>query len=392
MNLSPTAVYGVSHQHTAMSALRLALLPFLLAPALGMGQAGAEKALQEQQQAPALAEPYQGGWSVPPAYATEKKEAEAAAVEDASQRSAGSQLDALRWERNVSLAKNAGAIPAQDRARLVDLALELNATAPNTFEAHMANYYTQFPAPTAFEELDLASAKDKQREELIAPQLANAARKDDKAELATRAKDMKVRGRIAPPLYKVAEDIMASVEPGAVLIAAGEMDAYPLWVEQFANGKHADMLVVDERLLVDLAYRTRVWERTKARGVVPDETSFIARLGTATDRPVFLSLALGSKALGPLKDELYVTGLAMRLSNGPVDNIPLLEARWDRLKKPLDAGPLSRNYLVPGAVLLTHYRTIGDEARAARLEHELRAMAERLGATSTLVKSGILQH
>ena len=372
-----------------MSPIRHFLLPFALFPLLGMGQAGAEKALQEQQQAPAVAEPYQGGWSIPPRI-TETKETEA--LDDAGRRSAGSQLDALRWERNVALVKNEGALPAQDRARLVDLAVELNAAAPNSFEAHMANYYTQFPAPAAFEELDLARAKDKQREELIAPQLANAARKDNKAELTARAKDMKVRGRIAPPLYKVAEDIMASVEPGAVLFAAGEMDAYPLWVEQFANGKHPDMLVVDERLLADAAYRMRIWDRTKARGTVAAETGFIANLAAATDRPVYLSLALGSKAMAPLKDKLYVTGLAMRLSNGPVDNIPMLEARWDRLKKPLDAGPLSRNYLVPAAVLLTHYRTIGDEARASRLEHELRGMAERLGATSTLVKSGILQH
>ncbi|MBL7951010.1 MAG: hypothetical protein JNM62_04765 [Flavobacteriales bacterium] len=374
-----------------MSVLRFVLLPIILAPVLGMGQAGAEKTLEEQQQAPLLAEPYQGGWSVPPD-ANETKETKSVQLDEAEERSAGSQLDALRWERNVSLARNAGAIPVQDRAHLVDLALELNATAPNTFEAHMANYYTQFPAPAAFEELDLASAKDQRREELIAPQLANAARKDDKAELMERAKDMKVRGRIAPPLYKVAEDIMSSVEPGAVLFAAGEMDAYPLWVEQFANGKHTDMLVVDERLLADAAYRKRIWEHTKARGAVPGEAGFIASLSTATDRPIFLSLALGPKALGPLKDKLYVTGLAMRLSHGTVDNIPLLEARWDRLKKPLDAGPLSKNYLVPGAVLLTHYRAIGDEARASRLEHELRAMAERLGATSTLVKSGIFQH
>ncbi|HRF81768.1 MAG TPA: hypothetical protein PL070_16945, partial [Flavobacteriales bacterium] len=112
----------------------------------------------------------------------------------------------------------------------------------------------------------------------------------------------------------------------------------------------------------------------------------------ATDRPVYLSLALGGTTMAPLKDKLYVTGLAMRYSATSVDNIPLLATRWEKLKKPLDAGPLSKNYLVPGAVLLTHYRSTGDEARASKLEHELRGMAKALGATTALVKSGILQH
>lgn len=357
----------------------------LLVPTLVGAQSAAQEAVLL---APAVADPCQGGWGAP----VEAAEKEVLTVDAVPILDARHQLDQLRQERNASLARNAGTLPAADKTRLAQLSGTLNTTAPNSFEAHMANYYSQFPAPAAFQHLELAMMQDMDRDELIAPRLANAARKDNATELALRAKDMKARGRIAPALYAVADDILASLEPGAVLFAAGEMDAYPLWVEQFANGRHKDVLVVDERLLVDAAYRTRIWERTKARGEVPGEAGFIAALAAATTRPIYLSLALGSTALGPLKDRLYVTGMAMRLSSTPVDNMPLIEARWDRLKKPTDAGPLSKNYLVPGAVLLTHYRTIGDEARAARLEHELRTMARKLGATNDLVKSGILQH
>lgn len=369
------------------AARTIALLAYLL-PVFAVAQAASEKA--QDQLAPAIAEPYQGGWSAP----VESPKKEMLNEEVARERSQSSQhqLDQLRWERNASLARNAGDIPGADHARLVDLAVELNTVAPNSFEAHMANYYTQFPAVAAFQSLELAMLKGPEREELIAPRLVNAARKDNTAELTLRAKDMKARGRMAPALYKVAEDILASVEPKAVLFAAGEMDAYPLWVEQFANGKQKDVLVVDERLLGDAAYRMRIWERTQARGNVAGQVGFIPALAAATDRPVYLSLALGASTMAPLKDKLYVTGLAMRYSAASVDNIPLLAARWEKLKKPLDAGPLSNNYLVPGAVLLTHYRSTGDEARASKLEHELRGMAKALGATTALVKSGILQH
>ncbi len=62
------------------------------------------------------------------------------------------------------------------------------------------------------------------------------------------------------------------------------------------------------------------------------------------------------------------------------------------MKKPLDAGPLSRNYLLPGAILLYQYRISGNEAGASLLEHELRQMAVATGATQDLYKLGILQH
>ena len=376
----------------SMSALRIAGSMFLLLPVIGWGQANTEKAQDDQQQVPAIAEPYQGGWSVPVDASKKEAEERRKDLEQPATFGAQQQLDHLRWDRNATLARNAGDIPAVDQRRLVELAMELNSTAPNSFEAHMANYYTQFPAPAAFDELERAADKGNAREELIAPRLVNAARKDDNAELTARAKDMKVRGRIAPPLYQVANDILASVEPGALLFAAGEMDAYPLWVEQYANGRSKDLFVADVRLLADPAYRALVWQHAKARGTVAAESGFIGALAAATSRPVYLSLALGADVMAPLKDRLYVTGLAMRLSSTPIDNLPLLEGRWDRLKKPLNAGPLSRNYLVPGSVLLTHYRAIGDEPRASRLEHELRTMAKQLGATNALLRSGVLPH
>ncbi|HRH69599.1 MAG TPA: hypothetical protein PLB89_08850 [Flavobacteriales bacterium] len=361
----------------------------LLGLALLAGSSFGQAAVEEQVPATEVKDAVQGGWSVPD---LDRTKAIIVSDSEVLENSSKSQLDVLRVERNASLARNQGTIPALDQARLVDLAVDLNAASPQSFEAHMANYYVQFPAPEAFRELDLANAKGRDRDELIGPNLLNAARKDNTTELVACAKEMKLRGKVAPALYRVAEDIFASIEPSAVVFAAGEMDAYPLWVAQFAEDKRKDVLVVDERLLVDPAYRSSIWERSKARGNVPQADRFIADLPGATQRPVFLSLAVGQSTMAPLRERLYVTGLAMRLSATPIDNIPLLENRWDRFKKALDAGPLARNYLVPGAVLLTHYRAIGDEARASRLELELRDMAKKLGATNSLIKSGVLAH
>jgi hypothetical protein len=367
------------------------VIPFLLlSPYQALAQTTTAESTKPQQATLAIPEPYQGGWSVSGDAA--KEEVESKDPESLANTSARHQLDLIRWQRNTSLARHAGEVPSADQAQLETLALDLNTAAPNSFEAHMANYYMRFPAPSAFQELKEAAEKDGTREELIGPRLVDAARTGEQIALVSCAKDMKARGRIAPALYQVAQDLLASVEPGSVLFAAGEMDAYPLWVEQYANGRSRDVLVVDARLLADNGYRARIWALAKARGPVPAESGFIAALGTASTRPVQLSLALGTKVLAPLKDRLFVTGVALRLSNAPFDNLLLLEERWEKLKKPLNAGPFSQNYLVPGSVLLAHYRAVGDESRASRMEHELRRMAEQLGATGNLLRSGVLSH
>jgi len=350
-----------------------------------------QRAADAQQQNAVVYDAVQGGWAIP-AKTIHSEQREPLEQPSAPLLDPNVQLDRMRAARNLSLVQNQGTITRTDKADLINRAAVLNSAAPQSFEAHMANFYAQFPATTAFQELDLAMVKGRDREELIAPELANAARKDNAIELSKWAREMKARGRIAPGLYTYAQDLMASLEPGAVLIAAGEMDAYPLWVEQFANAQRKDVFVIDQRLLVDPAYRARIWERTKARGAVPMESDLMRTLPQSTDRPVYLSLALGSAAVSGLGSNSYVTGLAIRWSKEPIDNLRLLEERWGLFKKTMDAGPLSQNYLVPGSVLLKHYRSIGDETRASLLEHELRTMAKSLGATEKLIKAGVLAH
>ncbi|HQW05122.1 MAG: hypothetical protein IPH05_09495 [Flavobacteriales bacterium] len=364
----------------------ISLLSILVA-AHALGQTEAPRTAP-MQQGTTVRDGFQGGWSVATGQLAKAEEKE---LDDAELEVAFG-LDVIRSERNASLARNQGVIPQSDQGRIQALSDELNRRQPDSFDAHMANYYTAFPTPTAFQELDLAIARDRDRAELVAPRLVNAVRTDNTTELTLRAKDMRDRGGIAPPLYLVANDILASTEPGAIFFAAGDMDLFPLLVEQFVRGKRKDLLVVDLRLLGDPSYRLRIWERTKASGKVAPADQFVQDLASATVRPVYVSLALGQKELAPLKEKLYTTGLAMRYSTIPIDNIPLLESRWAAFRKPMDAGPLSQNYLLPGSVLLLHYRAIGDEPRASRLEYELRDLAQRVGATNALFRSGVLAH
>ncbi len=343
---------------------------------------------REAERAVEVKDAVQGGWSVSGAYEDANR---VGYLFDTIQPTI--QLEQVRVARNNALAKRKGKLSQGDCEDLKQLAGEVNSVSPNTFEGNMANYYAEFPAPASFGWLEQAKNIDPQREELIAPQLVQAARNDQRVELVRSANAMKQRGEVAPSLYHMAQDILLSVDRNGILIAAGEMDAYPVWVEQYANDDRNDVLTIDQRLLDDAAYRARMWERASADGVVPKNAGeFIDRLYMASKRPVFLSLAVGQPLANKYSAQLYVTGLAMRMSATPAGDPNLLESRWRAMHKPTDAGPLSGNYLVPGTALLNHYRAIGDEERANPLELELRNIAGRTGNTARMYTNGVFQH
>lgn len=343
-----------------------------------------------EQVAPVMQDPYQGGWQA-------KEQTFNAnlwgVLADEQPTNNEALLNQYRSERNASLARNNGNIPASDQANLDILADRISTVAPNSFEAHLAQFYSRFPTPTAFTELDLATAQGQDRMEVIGPQLINSVRSMNTIGIEKWSKALKERGNVAPGLWKLTDDMLLSVDKDAILFTAGEMDAYPAWAKQYADNVRKDLLIVDERLLVDAAYRQRIWTNAGAYGNAPEAgTAFISALGEATTRPVFLSLALGPDVAKSLREKLYVTGLAARYSNTVLDNVPILEKNWRTMKKATDAGPLSRNYLLPGSVLLMHYRALGDEEKASLLEHEIRQLADTLGATNNLIRSGVLQH
>lgn len=337
-------------------------------------------------------EPIQGAWNADELERTKGVWREVCA--DESQVDLTARFNLFRSERNAALAQGKGKLKAGDRERLSGLSEALERAAPMSFEAHMARYYVAFPAAEAFSALGMASQVDATRAELLGPRLADAARRSDPTALKESARALRSRGGIHPGFMQAADDLLLSVEPKAVLFVAGEMDAYPVWVRQHAEGQRQDLLVVDVRLLEDATYRKAVWSAGGAKGAAPaDAESFLARfVESKTARPIYLALSLGADRLAPFKQNTYSTGLAVKYSKVPVDNLPLLEERWGRFSKPTTAGPLSRNYLLPASILLQHYRNTGNEAKAAQMESELRRFATAIKSTSVLYTLGILEH
>ena len=371
-----------------MKLIRQLLLAPLLLPVAAAAQA--PSTARDVRVPSTVRDAYQGAWEVP----TIKDAANLEQTSDAALFNAPkATLDAFRQQRNDALIRGRGELTTADMALLRQQFNALEAIDPQGFDTHLAGYYLLFPKQEAFGHLDAAVALDADRRELIAPRLVSAVRSGDREAFERWGKALKEKDHVAPGLWAAAKDLLLSVDPDGVLITAGEMDAYPTWALQAAERERRDVLVVDERMLADPAYRQRVWNDSRCSGPVPGSArSLIEALPNGSPRPIFLSMALGDRIAPEWASELYVTGTALRFSSAPVDNIPALELRWVDLRKPMDAGPLSRNYLVPASVLLKHYRAVGDEAGVARMERSVRSLAQQLKVTNELYRTGILQH
>lgn len=375
------------------------ILPYsAIAMALLVAGQCAAQTTEEKRQPASVRDAYQGAWAESPSYRSKDKADTVRLDVDLFTStiislSPADGLNRFRAERNSALIRNQGQLPSADRAKLKKQSAELNTMHPGTFEGELTAFYAEFPAPAAYQHLDAAARLQPARDELLGPLLTRALRHDDRAQLVPAAREMKLRGGVAQGLYAMADDILLSVDPDAVLIVAGEMDGFPLLVRQYAEGRRPDVLIVDQRMLDDASYRARIWSRAKARGAVAnDAASFPDRLMKSSSRPVFLSLALGRQWAERYATNLHITGLAMRLSNSPCCDVRKLESTWLAMQHTTDAGPLSRNYVIPAVVLLKHYRAQGNEEQASLMEHQVRALAKRLGITSELQANGILPH
>ncbi len=295
-------------------------------------------------------------------------------------------------ERQAALLRGNGHIAPADAERLEGAADELVRMAPTSVDAQLVTYYQEFPEASSFAALEAALALDPKALRLVVPRMTLALRNGDATAMRAAARDLRENGLVAPGLLLMAEDLLASVDPGGVLLLGGELDTYPTIAVQQGDAARKDVLVVDVRLLADAAYRQRVWQEAGAAGTAPGTVQGVVNaLPQATARPVHLALSLPGELLAPWHERSALTGLTLR-AGGSGEPIAQLAARWQRMHRTAEVGPLSWNYLVTGSVLLRHYRAVNDEAGMARTEQQLRRLAGRIGAVDELYRMGVLSH
>ena len=302
------------------------------------------------------------------------------------------QLNWLRSEYDARSSSNNGALKPVDKVQLEHIASLIKTNAAGSFEAHMADYYTEFPASGAFADLEAAWSLAPERTELLAPMHSKAMLDGDAAELKKWSRELQLRGGISPALTAAASDLLISVPANAILFTNGDMDTQPAVVQQVQSHVKPGLLIVDQRLLAESGYRKRIWSQAGGSGTVPpDGPGFAKALLHATDRPVYFALSLSRAWPDAFPGQLHAVGAAFRVGPPEAGDAAALEKHWAAMQKPLDAGPMSRNYLMPGAILLAHFRATGETDKATAMEAELRKIAAATGGMKDLEKAGVLK-
>lgn len=200
-------------------------------------------------------------------------------------------------------------------------------------------------------------------------------------------------------------NLLASVEPDAILLTYGDNDTYPLWVLQASKSIRKDIKVLNINLLLMDEYRDR--ELSKL-GIPPVDLSnctnveqmyqlVMRQILSASRQSVYVANTMPENIRIALGDSLYLTGLAFKYAANTFDNLAFLKNNFenkfllDYLRVDFSPDSISSimsgmnlQYL-PGFILLhQHYLASGDKLKAASIEPVMAHIAKEGGREAAL--------
>ena len=205
----------------------------------------------------------------------------------------------------------------------------------------------------------------------------------DRETVAAQCRDWYASGQYSSGALNWNYNALMSLEQDAVLITQNDNDTYPVWLLQYALNVRTDVRVLNLGFLEDGSYRDRMirQERLDFSPAGSSLADFLRGcVSGKTNLPVYFGVMLDKNRLEVAKSNLYLTGLAMKYSQRPFDNVAVLRNnyenrfRLDYLKLELaqEADPtmlaqLNLNYLPAFLVLYRHYAGAGEQEKAAQL-------------------------
>jgi formylglycine-generating enzyme required for sulfatase activity len=203
-------------------------------------------------------------------------------------------------------------------------------------------------------------------------------------------------GLVSPSLLNYCYNVLMTLEENAILFTDSDNTTVPIYMIQDVVGARKDVTVLNLDMLVMEDYRS---VKLNSVGLELQDVSSASKQELCallpaqnTERSFYYALTLAKDNILSIKDQLYVVGLASQLSSKRLDNISIiknnLENRFllDYLtvdfngENEFSAGRvLNANYLVPMLLLLEHYKSAKDVAKAEVLEAQIVQIAEQSG-------------
>ena len=200
-------------------------------------------------------------------------------------------------------------------------------------------------------------------------------------------------------------NLLASVEPDALLLTYGDNDTYPLWVLQSARGIRKDVNVLNINLLLLDEYREKALTKLGLPAIDLSDCKdteamylhVLKQILSGARQPVYVANTMPEPVRLAFGDSLYLTGLAFRYAPVAFDNVAFLKNNFenkfllDYLR--VDFSPdsvssvlagMNLQYLPAFILLHQHYEASGEKIKAANLEPVMRRVAKEGGRESEL--------
>lgn len=210
----------------------------------------------------------------------------------------------------------------------------------------------------------------------------------NRQEVAAICKEWYASGSFSPGLLNWNFNALMSVEQNAILFTQQETDTYPALLLQYALAVRQDVSVLSFQWLQDPNYRSRILE-TEGLSWIPANSTlqeFLYKLvhpsPKASPKPVYFGSMTNKEVLQTDRDKLYLTGLALKYSGVPFDNLAnlrynfenrfrtdYLELSFEPEKDPATVARVNLNYLPAVLMLYRHYGTAGEFTKADRMQN-----------------------
>lgn len=217
--------------------------------------------------------------------------------------------------------------------KMDEVVVSMKKAIPNTYEYYYIIAYHAADRQKKFEYASKAYKMDPNRPDAYDDLLTYYELHRQKDQAVQVSKKWKASGAISTSTMLWNYNMLASVTPNAILFTAGDMDTYPAWIMQYADGVRPDVQVINTSLILIKSYRDALFKEMGIpayEGDAMESYSIITHIvKNRGERPIYVGLSANNR-VGLDQDKLFNVGLAFRYDEDGNDHLSLLIKNFEQ--------------------------------------------------------------
>ncbi len=291
-------------------------------------------------------------------------------------------LNYYKASRYLNYTEHSRSISKQHQLELDRILNQMREKIPATFGLEYAEYLNGNKSILAFEHLVNAYERNTNFPEIWDDMLCKAIIDKDEVAAKKFAKLLSESGIYSAAQIMYNRNVLSSIEKNGVLVTHGHVDTYPILLMQLLQGYRTDVKVICLDWLENSNYSATIaqWFGLKSNRKI----NLNDLLQQSKNNSIYIGLTLPAETIARYASQLFCTGLVLKYSNTPLDNLPVLASNWEmRFDKSIieNQEEINRNYILPLVLLKSYY----EQEKKTDLQQEVityfEALTKQFGLT-----------